>query len=169
MYNDSEWWKYNFHPLSHIPFIYIPYPLIDWDGYGIISFKNQEGGCFMIKEYTIYDVPPSNNKYMGSGSRGKNFQYQREKKEWAEKVKSSVGIDIPDKPFNKSIVTLRYYFKTRHSRDPDNYSGKFLLDGLIEANIIEDDSFNHIKLLLEGDYDKDLPRTVITVEKVENF
>lgn len=120
----------------------------------------------MIKEYTVYDIPPSNNKYMGSGSRGKNFQYQKEKKEWARKIVSAVGVDRPDKPIEKSIVTLRYYFKTRHRRDPDNYSGKFLLDGLIEAKVIEDDSFNHIDLRIEGDYDKDDPRTVMTIEEI---
>lgn len=117
-------------------------------------------------KYVVYDVPPSNNKYIGSGSRGRNFQYQKEKKAWARKVAAAVGDNKPNKPIEKSIVTLKYYFGTRHRRDPDNYSGKFLLDGLIEAGVIEDDSFNHITLRLEGGYDKDNPRTVLFVEEV---
>lgn len=116
-------------------------------------------------EYIIYDIPPSNNKYMGGGGRGKNFQYQKEKKDWAVKVDRAVGIDRPPKPFKRSIVKMTYYFKTRHRRDPDNYSGKFLLDGLVEAKVIEDDSFNHIDIIIVGRYDKDNPRTVINVKE----
>lgn len=117
-------------------------------------------------KYTIYDVPPSNNKYMGSGSRGKNFQYQKEKKQWAKMIIEAVGDNKPDKPIERSIVTLRYYFRTRHRRDPDNYSGKFLLDGLVEAGVIEDDSFNHVDLRIEGGYDKDNPRTILIIEEL---
>ena len=47
--------------------------------------------------------------------------------------------------------------------DPDNYSGKFILDGLREAGIIEDDSFSNIELQLCGSYDKENPRTEIEV------
>lgn len=117
-------------------------------------------------KFVIYDVPPSNNKYMGSGGRGKNFQYQKEKKQWARMIASAVGDNKPKVPVEKSIVTLKYYFRTRHRRDPDNYSGKFLLDGLIEAGVIEDDSFNHIDLRIAGGYDKENPRTVITIEEL---
>lgn len=118
-------------------------------------------------KYVIYDVPPSNNKYMGGGGKGRNFQYQKEKKDWAIKLDRAVGIDRPDTPFKKSIVKLTYYFETRHRRDPDNYSGKFLLDGLVEAKVIEDDSFSNIDLITEGRYDKDNPRTVLTITERE--
>lgn len=116
--------------------------------------------------YIINDVPPSNNKYMGGGGRGRNYQYQKEKKQWARKIRRVVGDNKPELPFKKSIVTLTYYFKTRHRRDPDNYSGKFLLDGLVEAGVIEDDSFNHIDLVIVGKYDKDNPRTEIKIKEL---
>lgn len=117
-------------------------------------------------EYIIQDVPPSNNKYMGGGGRGRNFQYQKEKKRWARKIKRAVGDNKPDTPYETSIVTLTYYFKTRHRRDPDNYSGKFLLDGLVEAGVIEDDSFNNIDLIIVGKYDKENPRTILSIQEV---
>lgn len=85
---------------------------------------------------------------------------------WEWLVRQSVGKDKPKKPLKKSIVTLTYYFKTRHRRDPDNYSGKFILDGLVKAKVIEDDSFNNIELQLNGKYDKDNPRTEIEVKEV---
>lgn len=117
-------------------------------------------------KYIIKNIPPSNNKYIGTGGRGKNFQYQEEKRMWEWLVRQSVGKDKPKKPFKQSIVTLTYYFKTRHKRDPDNYSGKFILDGLVKSKVIKDDSFDNIKLLLEGEYDKENPRTEISVTEI---
>lgn len=117
----------------------------------------------------IKDVPPSNNTYMGNGSRGKNYKYQNDKKKWAKLVLVATMDKVPLRPIKKSIVTLTYYFKTRHRRDPDNYSGKFLLDGLVLAKIIEDDSFNSIDLRINGNYDKENPRTEITIEEVDEI
>ena len=45
----------------------------------------------------------------------------------------------------------------------DNYSGKMLLDGLKSAGIIEDDSFNHIELILRCGLDKADPHVEIEV------
>ena len=71
---------------------------------------------------------------------------------------------IPKKPITKAKVTLKYYFKDKKRRDPDNYSGKFILDGLVKSGVIKDDSFNNISLALEAGYDKDNSRTEIIVE-----
>lgn len=117
-------------------------------------------------KYIIKDIPPSNNKYIGTGGRGKNFQYQEEKRMWEWLVRQAVGKDKPKKPLKRSIVTLTYYFKTKHRRDPDNYSGKFILDGLVKSKVIEDDSFKCIDLQLIGGYDKENPRTEITIKEV---
>lgn len=85
---------------------------------------------------------------------------------WEWLVRESVGQNKPKKPFKRSMVTLTYYFKTRHRRDPDNYSGKFILDGLVKSKVIEDDSFKCIDLQLVGGYDKNNPRTEITIKEV---
>jgi len=117
-------------------------------------------------KFIIKDIPPSNNKYIGRGRKGSNFRYQEEKREWEWLVKASVGQDKPKKPLRRAKIRLTYYFPTRHRRDPDNYSGKFILDGLVKANVIEDDSFKCIDLELIGKYDKDNPRTEIEVLEV---
>ena len=70
----------------------------------------------------------------------------------------------PREPLKKSRVTIIYYFKDRRRRDPDNYSGKFILDGLVRSRIIEDDCFSCIDLKLGGNVDKDNPRTEILIE-----
>lgn len=48
---------------------------------------------------------------------------------------------------------------------PGNYE-KMLLDGLVEANIIEDDNYNVIqKFTTIGKYDKMEPRTEVYIEE----
>lgn len=120
-----------------------------------------------MRKYIIKDIPPSNNKYMGRTAKGFNFTYQDEKRKWEWLVKGAVGRSRPKQPIKKAVVTLTYYFGTKHRRDPDNYSGKFILDGLVKAKVLEDDSFANIKLVLVGDYDKNNPRTEIKVEGVQ--
>lgn len=108
-------------------------------------------------------TPPSNNKYMGNS---RNFNiYRRDKEEWEWRIKAKAH-QIPKKPFKKATVTITYYFKTRHRRDPDNFSGKLLIDPLVRVGILEDDSFNNIVALrLAANYDKHNPRTEITVQR----
>lgn len=113
--------------------------------------------------YMIPEVPPGNNKYIGRMNR---WGYQEEKKRW-ECLIQYLCVPKPERPIQKAKVTLRYFFPTRGRRDPDNYSGKMILDGLVRAGILLDDSFSCIELVLLGGYDKKNPRTEITVEGKE--
>lgn len=115
----------------------------------------------------IPEIPPSNNKYMGRGSiKGQAFAYQAEKQRWAWLVQEAVK-QRPSEPLKKAIVRIKYYFPDRRRRDPDNYSGKFILDGLSAAGVIADDSFVNVKLELEGYVDKENPRTVVELEEIQ--
>ena len=71
----------------------------------------------------------------------------------------------PKKPIAHSVVTLAYCFGDNRRRDPDNYSGKMILDGLVKAGIIVDDSFDKIDLVLRRVDGAD-KRTEITVEEI---
>lgn len=110
-------------------------------------------------KYIIPDIPPSNNKYIGRNAR---FEYQAMKKHWAELI-WCFCIPRPNAPINKSVVKIKYYFPDKRRRDPDNYSGKMILDGLRTANIITDDSFSNITLLLSAEFGCDSKRTEIEV------
>lgn len=115
----------------------------------------------------IPEIPPSNNKFMGRGSKQyQAFTYQKEKQKWAWLVKAAVK-KKPAKPIEKAVVNIIYYFPDERKRDPDNYSGKFILDGLTKAGIIKDDSFNNIELVLAGRVDRENPRTEIIVKEVK--
>lgn len=111
-------------------------------------------------KYIIKAIPPSNNQFIG---RNERWKYQEVKKQWADLI-NIVCRPKPLQPYKKAVVTLNYYFKDKRRRDPDNYSGKMILDGLVRAGILQDDSFNNVDLLLRGDYDKDNPRTEIEIK-----
>lgn len=117
----------------------------------------------MTIKLTIPEIPPSNNKFMGRGSQKyQAFEYQKEKKKWEWLVRAAAK-KKPANPIEKAVVNITYYFPDKRRRDPDNYSGKFILDGLISAGIIQDDSFTNIDLVLKGRVDKENPRTEIYV------
>lgn len=114
----------------------------------------------------IPEIPPSNNKYIGRGSaKEQAFAYQQEKTRWAWLIKSAIK-NKPESPFERANIKITYYFPDGRRRDPDNYSGKFILDGLTRAGLIKDDSFNCIKLELCGDMDRNNPRTEIEIEQI---
>lgn len=114
-------------------------------------------------KYIIPDIPPSNNQFIG---RDNKWKYQEIKKEWADLIFYTCR-PRPKEPIQKAVVKLTYFFKDKQRRDPDNYSGKMILDGLVKARIIEDDSFNNITLILKAYTDKDNPRTEIEVVEYE--
>lgn len=113
-------------------------------------------------KYLIPEVPPSNNKFIGRNVR---WEYQEEKKRWA----TLIGVYCrprPKAPLHKAVVKIKYLFPDGRRRDPDNYSGKMILDGLSTARIIEDDSFNNITLVLEAEFKQKPCGTVIEITEV---
>ena len=115
----------------------------------------------MLYKYTIPFIPPSNNQFIGKDQK---FRYQKIKKEWEQIIKLYTLKNKPFKPVKQCRLTLFYYFKDKTRRDPDNYSGKFILDGLVKAGIIYDDSFFNINLVLKASVGKSNPRLEITID-----
>ncbi len=110
-------------------------------------------------KYTIPQIPPSLNKFAG---RKNEWEYRKLKSEW----KGIVALYCrprPKEPMDNVVIKIIYYFPTRTRRDPDNFCGKMILDGLTESGIIKDDSFFCINLELRGSYDKQNPRTEIHI------
>lgn len=111
---------------------------------------------------TIKGTPPSINRFAG---RQNVYEYRAEKERWTAAVYYTAKSNKtkPKHPYQRANVEITYYFQNRNRRDPDNFAGKFLLDGLTKAGIIVDDDFRHIRLSIAGEYDKERPRTVIRV------
>ena len=108
---------------------------------------------------TVHDIPPSNNQYMGNS---RNFNiYRREKERWHWLIKSALAkVKKPREPYERAAVHIMYYCK-----DPDNYSGKMILDPLVREGVLKDDNFNVVELRLSGGVDKDNPRTEIEITR----
>ena len=113
----------------------------------------------MNLKYIIDEIPPSNNKFKG---RKNCYEYRELKKYWEALVYYKCR-PIPKKPLENQLVRITYYFPTKIRHDPDNYNGVFILDGLVKAGILKDDSFDCITLLLDGKHDKENPRTEIEI------
>lgn len=115
---------------------------------------------------TLRGVPPSLNRFVG---RENSQAYRQAKAEWTDTVawmaKRQRRIH---KPYVHATVRIKYFFPDRRRRDPDNYCGKLLLDGLRKGGIIVDDSFSHIRLELSGGCDPADPRTEIEIQEVRS-
>lgn len=115
----------------------------------------------MLK-YIVKNIPPSNNKYLGNSN---SFRvYNSDKKKWFLLIRNAIKNEIPKSPITLANVTITYYFKDKVRRDPDNYSGKFILDPLVTLRVLKDDSFNVIDTLkIKGFVDRQDPRVEIVI------
>lgn len=108
----------------------------------------------------IQAIPSSNNKSQGGGGIKKAIhEYQPEKKQWAQWIwimmrdlKQNGQLDGLTLPLQTATVILFYHFKSKIRRDPDNYSGKMINDGLVQAGLIKDDSFKDIDIFPMADF-----------------
>lgn len=96
------------------------------------------------------------------GRSAKHWEYTKTKKEWKILVRSALS-EIPEKPYHFSVVKIHYVFPDRRRRDPDNYSGKMLLDPLVEYGVLEDDTFTNVKLELSAEIKPKVRQTIIEV------
>lgn len=118
----------------------------------------------------IFDVPPSLNQW----SRMHWSKAAKIKKQWENDIFYSTRVvkQVDEKvckkmPYKQAKIKITYYFKTKHRHDKDNYTPKFILDGLVKAGIILDDSDKIIgQTEIIFDYDKDNPRTKVMIEEV---
>ena len=108
-------------------------------------------------------VPPSLNRFNG---RANVHVYRAVKQDWTERVTWMARAVRPDQPFERAEVLIEYRFQDKRRRDPDNYSGKFLLDGLRKGGIIKDDDFRHIKLTVQAKPETGPAETTITIKEV---
>ena len=96
-------------------------------------------------------------------------QYRNAKDYWtrytAVAYRAAYPDDWPRQPPDRATVRIEYTFPDHIRRDPDNYGGKFLLDGLTKAKAIADDSFAHISLTVAARVVPGTSETKIIIER----
>lgn len=117
-----------------------------------------------MKQTIVIDgIPPSLNNVISSAKKHWS-SYSTQKKEWLYNVYYQV-LQQKVKSFTKPVVVIiELNFKDNRRHDPDNYTPKFINDGLVEAGVLEDDSFKQIKELRIVEGDKKDNTTVIIIE-----
>lgn len=89
------------------------------------------------------------------------------KKEW-EKELGWLCKKYNNPKLEEALIEITYYFDNKHQRDKDNYTPKFIMDGLTKGGIIADDNTDNVFLNWKIKYDKELPRTVIKIKDMES-
>ena len=114
----------------------------------------------MQMKIVLHILPPTINKFIG---RKNIWEYQSEKRKIHEAIRlGTIGLNPR---YKKCKMRVTYYFKDKRRHDPANYD-KMLLDGLVEANIIEDDNYEVIQEYTTiGKVDRENPRVEIEVEE----
>lgn len=84
------------------------------------------------------------------------------KKRW-ENMIAVLALQQKAPKFKKANIIIEYYFTTAHRRDKDNYTPKFIMDGLVKASVLTDDNTSLVNV--DWTINKGEPRTVITIEE----
>lgn len=87
----------------------------------------------------IYDIPPSLNDWHGMHWAAK----AEVKKQWESLV---IVLLRGCKRVEKPVVRITYYPGIERSRDKDNYTPKFIMDGLKKSGVILDDNVKVVDL-----------------------
>lgn len=110
---------------------------------------------------TVPHVPPSLNVWSRKHWRVRHKQVE-EMTEVMRLLKAARKIPR----YERVEVQLVYYFRDGRKRDPDNYAGKFILDGLKKSGIIADDNSKVLRLPQpEFRVDKLMPRTEVFISE----
>ena len=110
----------------------------------------------------------------GGNDRGHSI-YRSKVRKWIKQdaylVARSVMAQHPGtwEPWTPVVITYRWVGKTLNMPDPDNVvsRAKPVLDGIVEAGLIADDSRAHVSFApVVYEKDKDNPRLVVEIERV---
>jgi len=84
-------------------------------------------------------------------------------------MKLTKELDI-DTAWEKATIQAKFYHKTKRGRDDINYMAmlKPAYDGIVEAGMLVDDSYEHLTTLPAEFYiDKEFPRVSLLLERIK--
>lgn len=117
----------------------------------------------------VYDLElPSTNEIINQ-NRSNRYAAASQKKKYTKLIAYLTKEQMKEKIKNKVDVTCNWFVKNKR-KDKDNISGgiKFILDGLQEAGIIDNDGWDQIGDIHHYFYvDKNSPRVELRLEERE--
>ncbi|MEC0231168.1 RusA family crossover junction endodeoxyribonuclease [Paenibacillus alba] len=89
----------------------------------------------------VNEFPPTLNELNNM-----HFMKRAKLKEVWESIVGRACLEHMVSPVAKVSITLEFFFPDKRRRDPDNhaFAAKFLLDGLVKAGVLTDDSFDEV-------------------------
>lgn len=89
----------------------------------------------------VNEFPPTLNELNNL-----HFRSRAKKKEYWEALIEKECLAQHIKPMGRVSATFEFYFPDKRRRDLDNYgfAAKFCLDGLVNAGVLKDDSYNEV-------------------------
>ena len=116
--------------------------------------KLRDGTILTLQTFELYEKPYSLNEYRNEN----HFKLNKIKTFWTYLVYNTIKI-FRIRPVKRANVQFIFNFKTKTRRDADNMSAtiKFIMDALVNAEILIDDSFSYVERLeiTKGDLKKD--------------
>ena len=116
--------------------------------------KLRDGTLLTLQTFELYEKPYSLNEYRNEN----HFKLNKIKTFWTLLVYNTIKI-FKIKPVKRANVQFIFNFKTKTRRDADNMIAtiKFIMDALVNAEILLDDSFSYVERLeiTKGDLKKD--------------
>lgn len=97
-------------------------------------------------------------------------RYSLERQRWLAMIVNAIQQVGQVEPYEKALALVKVFFPNRKPRDLDNLEIKFVLDAIRYAQLVPDDSWEHLTYLPLGFCDPASPRTEILVmnwDKVE--
>lgn len=121
----------------------------------------------MIQKIDIDNIPPNLNETLNMAKRHWGAYYSQKKK-WGKLIKDYCELSNMQPIETPVNITIQNTYPCKRRRDPDNIIMKFILDGIVEAGIIPDDTFEHINSIIikKPTIEKKVKRTLITLETV---
>lgn len=92
----------------------------------------------------VNEFPPTLNELNNL-----HYRSRAKKKEYWEALIAKECLAQRITPMGKVSATFEFYFPDKRRRDLDNYgfAAKFCLDGLVNAGVLKDDSYNEVSEL----------------------
>ena len=83
-----------------------------------------------------------------------------------EAVILAIKAGRPMEPFKKAHISITFIVKDKRRRDPDNLfaSMKAYIDGLVYADVLEDDDLDHVSYTINGERGEE-DNTIIDIER----